>query len=138
MDPHFNHERLSVFYSTGELIPSKLDRSIEKISNNETVVEFLKRNKVDGGYIYSCNRLEVFGTEYKVGNYIVLPESKNSNVQFGQIIELLSCESHGYLLLMKMLSEYCENTDLYFLTEQPIYEVIPTYQIHEYHPLEVE
>ena len=62
--------------------------------------------------IYECSKISLYGTQYKCGQYIILPESNNSIFHFGKIIKLLACEKYCYLLYQETSNQYCQKTDL--------------------------
>ena len=57
-------------------------------------------------------------TQYAYSQFVILPQSKNNILLLGKIIKLLCCKSnYGYLLCQNMSTEYCQNSDLFFLEE---------------------
>ena len=90
-------------------------------------MKFLEVSKVQGSVLYECNNLSVFGTSYKVGQYVILPNSTNASLCLGKITKLLCCEKYAYLLYEKTRSEYCTKTDLFMINELKRFDVIPMY-----------
>ena len=86
--------------------------------------------------IYECSKISLYGTQYKCGQYIILPESNNSIFHFGKIIKLLACEKYCYLLYQETSNQYCQKTDLHFITEKKMYGIIPAHQLGDFHPIE--
>ena len=66
-----------------------IDKKIQKlITEDKLVQDFLRSHKVPGEKLYQCSKLSVFNTEYKVGQFIILPGSKNISPKFGEIKKL--------------------------------------------------
>ena len=130
-----NDERLSAYNASGAII-LPIEKNILEICNDEVTQDYLKQVNVAGGLLYECSSIAVYGTEYKKGHYIILPNSTNSKLIFGKIVKLLCCEKFCYLLYQTTSSYYCENTDLYFVEEKENFEIIPSHQLGDFHPLE--
>ena len=130
-----NQERLSVYNLTNGIIPLALEKDIEKVSNHKLVKKFLNSVKVEGGIIYQCKKLIVFGTSYKKGHVVILPGSKNDVPLFGKIIQLLACENYAYFLYKNVLATYCIKTDLFFIEELETDGFVPAHQLCDPRPL---
>ena len=78
----------------------------------------------------------MFGTEFKLNQYVLLPESTNVNPSFGKVRELLCCQENGYLVILKTYSEYCQNTDLFMVFDLGEEDVVQLSHLADYHPLE--
>ena len=133
------HERLNVYNSIGERLSLEINMKIQKlVTDDKLVLDFLKDHNVPGAKMYQCSKLSVFSTEYKIDQFIVLPGSKNISPKFGRIKHLLCCQKYGYLVYQDTNSTYCENTDLFFITEGKEQRILPTYQlsIGNFRPLE--
>ena len=129
------HEHLSVYNTTSELIPSPIDTTIIKVSEDTHVLDYTKKVKVAGGIIYECSKVEVFGTPYNKEQFIILP-STNDSLVFGQIVKLLSSTDSVYFLYQKTHSVYCPKKDLYMVENLPAFSVIPSQHLADYRPLE--
>ena len=107
-------------------------------TDNELIQDFLASHKVPGHKLYVCSNLSVFNTEYKVGQFIVLPGSNNISPSFGVIKQLMCCEKYGYLAYQQTSSTYCDRTDLFFITEEKQQCILPAHQlsIGNFRPLE--
>ena len=95
-----NDEKKSVYHSTGQMIPSSISTNILGICSDQIVLNYLKKFKVPGDSLYHCSKLIIYGTEYKKGNYIVLPNSTNTQPYFGKISKLLCCKKFGYFIII--------------------------------------
>ena len=74
----------------------------------------------------------VLGTSYKKDQFVV----KNDSLKLGRIEKALCCQQYGYVLYEKMLSNYCEKTDLYFVQKSDQYDIIPIHQLADPKPLQ--
>ena len=72
-----------------------IEKNILEICNDEVTLEYLTKFSVPGGLLYECSSIAVYGTDYKKGQYIILPQSTNSNLIFGKIAKLLCCEKYS-------------------------------------------
>ena len=68
-----------------EMLSDAIKKTIQKICSDQVVLKYLKSSNVPGGILYECSKIEVFGTEYKKGQYIILPKSTNASLFFGKI-----------------------------------------------------
>ena len=130
-----NDERLQVYNATSNLIATPIERKIVKISDSDIVAGYIEKHNITGE-IYTCSYLSVFGTDYQKDQVVILPESDNNRMEFGKIIELLSCQENAYVMYKKMSSIYCPMSDLYFLEELEAIDLIPTHQLACFRPLE--
>lgn len=128
-------ERLAAYENSGNLIPSPVEFAISKECTDDIVKDFARTFLVSRA-ILECSKLCVYGTDYKIAQFVILPESTNSFPFFGKIVKLLSCSKYGYLFVQKTKSLYCHDTDLYILTETKQYDIIPCLQLPSYHTLE--
>ena len=113
----------------------EIDKKIRKIADGDVTKEFVNRNKVAGN-LYECSRLSIWGTQYKIGQYVLLRNSTMEDPIFGKIIKLLCGQDQGYLMCQKTTNSYSPGTDLFFVNDQNAFDVIPTCQLAAYHPLE--
>ena len=130
-----NDERLSVYNATTEMIPSALEKNISKRCTDELVKDFVK-TLPSPKILHECSKLSVHNTEYKNGQFVILPESSNTLPVFGKILKLLSCEKFGYLYIQNTSNKYCPKTDLFYLTETQQFRIVPCMQLPCYHTLE--
>ena len=128
-------EKITVYNLTGNLIPSATEKTIIKPCSDDIVQDYLKKETVQGDTLYECKNVSVFNTEYRVGQYILLPNSSHHSPVFGKIKKLLSCESHAYFIFEKTSNRYDVDTDLFFLNGENILDIIPQYQLPSYYPL---
>ena len=128
-------EKITVYNLTGNLIPSETEKTIIKPCSDDIVKNYLKKATVQGDTLYECKNISVFNTEYRVGQYILLPKSSHYSPVFGKIMKLLSCESHAYFIFEKTSNRYDVDTDLFFLNGENILDIIPQYQLPCYYPL---
>ena len=131
----WHDERLSAYNASTEMIPRSLEYTMKKRCTDNIVKDFVKKLP-STRVIYECSKLSIHGTEYKPGQFVVLPESSNSLPIFGKIYKLLACEKFGYLMFQKTSNKYCPNADLYFLTETQEFEIVPCMQLPSFHTLE--
>ena len=84
--------------------------------------------------------MSVYNTEYKRGQYVLLPNSTNEKPLFGKIFKLLCCEQgrYGYLYYQKTSNTYRPDTDLFIVTDCNQFGIIATDQLADYHTIEVE
>ena len=129
------HEYSSVYHSTGDMIPTPIEKTIVRVSEDNRVQKYMKNNKIVGGAIYECSKMSIFGTVYKAGQFVILP-STNDCLAFGKIIKLLSCEFNAYFLYKKTIAVYCSNTDLYMIHEHEDYDIIPSHHLADFRPLQ--
>ena len=127
-------ERISVYNASTELISNPLQNVITKKCNDDIIKDFVKTSS--SRHLYECSKLIVFGTEYKPGQYVILPESSNASPSFGKIKTLLSCKKFGYLIVQNTTNQYCPKTDLYYVIETQELKIVPCMQLPSYHPLE--
>ena len=134
-----NHENLSVYFSTGEMLSSPVETNITKVSTDIVVEDYLESEKI-AGPLLECSKLSIFGTEYRVGHYIILPSSTNECFVFGRIVKLLCDEENAYFMYHESIPKYCPKTDLYFVDERPKkrrhYDIIMAHHLPDYRPLE--
>ena len=97
----------------------------------KTYIETLRNTKV----LYECSSIYVYGTQYKRGSYVLLPESTNNLPVFGKIWKLLACEEFCHLYYRKTKNTYCSQTDLFMVTEQNSYGIIRSDHLADYHIL---
>ena len=118
---------------SNQLLVSPIDKTIVKVCTDAVVKNYLKSCHVHGGVLYTCKKLSIFNTEYKINQFILLPESTNSSPSFGKIKSLLCDEKYGYLVYEKTTSYYCKKTDLFFINinEDAKEEIILAHQLSE-------
>ena len=115
-----------------DMFPTPIEKTIKKICNDKTVKSFLKANKVNGGLLYQCRNLSVYGTQYMRHNYIVLPGSRKNNMQFGKIVELLCSTNYAYFKYEETTATYCPDSDLHFVQGEHKYKVIAQHHLPDY------
>ena len=130
-------ERLSVYHSTGQMIPTNIEKRIKKQCHDKTALSFLESYEVSNGVLYECSTLKVFQTNYQKEQFVLLPGSKNSDLLVGKIEKLLCCSDYGYLLYRNMQAEYCPKVDLLFVKDTNEFDVIPTHWLCDPRPLQV-
>ena len=128
-------EKITIYNLTGNVISSGTEKTIIKPCSDDIVKNYLKKATVQGDTLYECKNLSVFNTEYKIGQYILLPKSSHNSPVFGKIVKLLSCQSHAYFIFEKTSNRYDVGTDLFFLNGENILDIIPQYQLPCYSPL---
>ena len=114
---------------------TEIDKTIRKIADDDITKEFMKRNKTAGN-LFECSRLSVWGTQYKIGQYVLLRNSKMEEPIFGKIVKLLCSQDQAYLMCQKTTNSYSPGTDLFFVNDENAFDVIPSCQLAAYHPLE--
>ena len=133
-------ENRSVYNLSGQIVPFSIEKCVKNICDDQIVKDYIKNNEVAGEVIFECKKLTIFGTMYKKGHYIILPESTNEHYVFGLIVKLLSCEDYAYFLYKKCVPTYCPKTDLFFINEQQQklqkIDIILSHQLPDYRPLE--
>ena len=80
-----NVEARSVYNSTSEMFPTSIETKIMDIISDNSVKEYLKKTNVVGNTLFHCKKLKVYGTEYKVNQFVLLPNSTNETPSFGRI-----------------------------------------------------
>lgn len=120
------------------MFSSEIETKIKDVCNDKIATDYLKRHKNIKAF-YECSKLSIFNTEYKQGQYVLLPESTNEKPLFGKIFKLLCCEQgkYGYLYIEKTTSSYNSNTDLYIVNESGQFDIIAAIQLPDYHSLDV-
>ena len=131
-----HHEKLSVYHATTELIPTPVEKKIRKPCLSPVAKEYMKQSKIHGSTLYECSFLKVYGTQYQKNQFVILNGSTNKLPSFGQIQTLLCCEKKGYVLYNRTSSEYCDKTDLFFVTVQDQQEITAISYLADYHPLQ--
>ena len=128
-------ERLSVYNSSGQMFKSTIEKNITKLCTDKFVTKYAKKIKIQEIF-YECSKLSVFGTEYKHGQYIILPDSTNASPLFGKIYKLLTCGKKCYLYYQLTSAIYCSKTDLFMITEEQKFDILPSFQLPDYHIIE--
>ena len=131
-----HHERLSVYNSTNEMLPPSIEKKIQKICTDQITQHYLKSKTVAGNVLFQCAKLSAFGTEYKVNQYVLLPDSSNSCPSFGKITKLLCSKKSAYLMCQKTSNTFCPLTDLFMITEKNEHDIIQVDHLADYHPLQ--
>ena len=133
-------ESLSAYHHSGELLSSSIESDIIKVCDHPVVTNYTKSTQVAGGVMYECKKLSVFGTAYRPGHYLILPESTNEAFVFGKIVKLLVCEEYAYFLYERHIPTYCSKTDLWFVSKQKQPKtnrgIILSHQLPDFRPLE--
>ena len=114
---------------------TEIDKTIRKIADDDITKEFVERNKISGN-LFECSKLSVWGTQYKIGQYVLLRNSTMEDPIFGKIVKLLCSLDQAYLMCQKTSNSYSPATDLFFVNDENLFEVIPSCQLAAYHPLE--
>ena len=131
-------EKINVYNSTGQMIPTPIEKSIKAVCQHELVEKYLKSSNVSGGVIYECSRLKIYGTLYQCEQYIILPESTNSSLVLGRIEKLLCCQEYAYFIYQRNAVSYCPKTDLFIVKGLPEYDLIASHHLADYRPLEAK
>ena len=132
------NERLSVYNSTGHMIPMAIQKKIKKVSRDNLVQTYLQSFKVPGGIMYQCSKMTIYGTTYKSGEYLILPESTNSSLVIGKICSLLCCQEYAYFKYQRNATSYCPKTDLYYVKGLPEYDIVASHHLADYRPLQAK
>ena len=128
---------LEIIYAHPESeMVTEIDKSISKECTDDLTMKYLQDFKVAGNMLYECRTLSVWGTEYRVGQYVLIQGSTIDVPVFCIISKLLCCQKCAYLMLQKTSSVYCNKTDLYFISDESDYEVMPIEHLAAFHPLE--
>ena len=131
-----NNERLFVYNSSNGLLTEPLVKKILKKCVDDNVQEYRENNRNDGGFLYECASLSFYNTEYKPGQFVILPNSSNISPKFGEIKKLLCSSKYGYLVYKKTTNVYCSSTDLFMVNVTSHEAIIPVHHLGEFHPLE--
>ena len=130
-----HHELLSMYNSTSEMFPSSIETKVRNISYDKLALEYSKEKNC--GYLYECSKLAVYGTDYKVNQFVLLPQSTNRFPLFGRIKKLLCDEKNGYLIVNSTFCQYCAKSDLFIIDEKNGQELlVPVQHLADFHPLE--
>ena len=130
-------ERMSVYNCSTQMFPRQVEKTIKDICTDKIALDFLKTQK-DIKALYECSKLSVFHTEYKQGQYVLLPGSTNTRPLFGKIVKLLCCDQgkYSYLYYQKTSHCYCTDTDLFMISSCEQFEIIATDHLPDFHTLE--
>lgn len=128
-------ERVSAYYAASEILPSDVEKTIIKVFSDYVVEEYVKELDIPI-VMYECSKLSVHGTQYKQGQFVLLPESSNKKPVFGKIWKTLSCDKYGYIYYQKTTNAYDQKMDLYMITEMPDFGIVPCIHLPSYHTLE--
>ena len=126
---------MSAYNASGNLVPSVMENDILRVSSDLVVMDYMKKRNAPK-VMYECKKLSIHGTEYKPSQYVMLPESTNDTPVFGKIHKLLSCESFGYIMYQETTSTYCSKTDIFMVSENESFAVVPCMHLPSYHTLE--
>ena len=80
----------------------KAEVTIKFKVEEKIVLEFIESFPAHLEKLYECTNLSCFGTSYRLNQFVILPESKNSSMSFGKIVKLLCCSKSGYILYQKL------------------------------------
>ena len=119
-------------------MPFGIDKKIRGIATDQTVSEYLKSNKVIGEKLYICDNLSVYGTDYIRGQYVILPNSTNSSMMFGRIVNVLCDKEFAYIEYRKTSSYYDERTDLHIVTDNEDFGITATNHLADYRAVPVK
>ena len=133
-----NDEKLSAYNATSGIIPSPVESTIIKVCSDRAVKDYLKTLKTPKcpKILYECSKLRIHGTEYKQGQYLILPESSNAVPVFSKVHKLLCCDTFGYILYQETNSTYSSGADIYFVSDTTNFDVLPCIQLPSYHTIE--
>ena len=130
-----NDERLSVYnLSAGALLTSPIEKKIKRICSDKVVLDYVRKLKYTN-VLYECSKCTVYGTAYKYGNFVLLPESTFHVPVFAKICKVLCCEEYCHLYYKKTTHKYCSKTDLYMISEQKSFGVVRADHLADYHVL---
>ena len=115
---------------------TEIEKSIKEQCTDDIAKEYIKNFGVDGDILYECKTLFVYGTEYKHEQYVIIQGTTLESPVFGKISKLLCCKSQAYLIVQMTSNFYCKETDLFFLKDEKKFELIPTYHLAAFHPIE--
>lgn len=134
-----NDERTSVYNFSTSLLPSMIEKSIKDNFTDKIAMDFIERQNSLRAF-YECSTLSVYSTEYKRGQYVLLPYSTNTNPLFGKVVKLLCCDKgkYGYLYYQKTKSSYSKDIDVFMVVDKDEFDIIATMQLAYFHPLEVK
>ena len=108
--------------------------NVFKVCNDKFVqnyVKTLKNTKV----LYECSQCTVFGTEYRSGVYVLLPESTNNLPVFGKICKVLCSEDSCHLYYKETKNTYLSEVDLFIIKEKKTFGIVQTDHLADYHVL---
>ena len=130
-------ERQNVYnLNSGNMLENEIEKNVKNICSDDIANDYLKKFKVFGGKLFECTTLVIHGTQYHVGQYILLPESSNEYPKFGKIVKLLCDKKHGYFMYQKTSSVYSRETDLFMIKVKEEQKIIMAKHICTYLPLE--
>ena len=129
-------ERRSVYESTTDMVSCTTEKTIKAICQDEIAKNYLRNSSVPENVLYECSKISVYNTEYRKGQFIVLPSSTNEHLVFGKIRKLLVCKKdNAYFVYEKTTNSYDPISDLYIIHKQTELELIPQHQLACYYPL---
>ena len=110
-----------------------------KLCNDEIAVDYA-RKLATTNELFECSKLSVYNTNYRKGQYVLLPSSTNDKPEFGKIQKLLVSDQgkDAYLYYQKCSNHYCHDTDLFIVNDCEQFGIISTIKLPDYHPIEVE
>ena len=134
-----NDERQTVWNMSNGMLISAIEKTILRECTDQIAIDYA-RDLTTTTVFFECSKLSVYNTQYRKGQYVLLPSSTNEKPDFGKIEKLLICDQgqYAYLYCQNTVSCYCPDTDLYMVTDSEQFVIIPTYQLPDYYPLEVE
>ena len=130
MGPKMNYEQ-----PCSDLI-TEIEKSIKHECTDNVAKDYLKKYKVKGNMLYECGTLVVYGTEYRINQYIIIQGSTLRSPIFGKITKLLCSKNCAYLMYKHTSNRYCQEMDIYYVKDAEVYEVIPIEHLAAFHPLE--
>lgn len=118
------------------MLPPSIEKKVQKTCTDELAQNYIKKGNVDGNVLFQCSKLSAFGTEYKLNQYVLLPNSSNISPSFGKIKKLLCSKESAYLMYQKTSNIFCSKTDLFMVAEKNVLDIIPVHHLADYHPLQ--
>ena len=128
-------ERLNVYNLTNNLLGKKMEKNIKGVFSDAAIEQYEKTAKVFGK-MYECSKLVIHGTEYFKDQFVLLPDSTNSDPNFGRLEKLLCDEKFGYFLYKETKNYYCHDTDLFMIKLKKEKSIIRAEHIASYLPLD--
>ena len=89
-------EHVAVYNSTNELLKPPTKMKVVEVCDDELVQNYVKNSNTVEDVLFLCSNLTIFGTEYKVDEFVILPNSTNISPSFGKIKKLLSSQKIYY------------------------------------------
>ena len=130
-----NDERKSVYNLSSGLISNRIEKTMKNNVCSEKIVQDYLKTLKNVKNLYECSTCSFYGTEYKSGLFVLLPESTNALPAFAKIFKVYCCEDFCHLYYQKTSNSYCSLTDLFMIKDIDSFGVVRSDHLADYHVL---